>query len=356
MCPPEGCAGDRPPEAGKTVGFEVGPVIVASRLVLAPLAGYTDLPFRLLCRELGAGLCYSEMISGHGLVRGQQSTRHLLRTIPADRPLALQLFGADPDIMAAAATIAAEQPVDIIDINMGCPAKKVVKKGAGAALMKNPAVAEKIIASVVRATRLPVTVKIRAGWDHSSINAIELARIAEGAGAQAIAIHPRTWRQGFGGHSDWTLIGRIKQAVRVPVIGNGDVLSRRQADDMLTATGCDAVMIGRGALGNPWIFSPLGPPAELAGRCAGALRHFQLLAAHADPESTLGRVKSQACKYFTGIPGSAAIRRRIFATGSFADLRNLLEDSADPQKMVANVSQVDNICASPMRIGRLLCK
>ena len=231
-------------------------IILNNQRVLAPLAGYTDLAFRLLCREAGAGLCFSEMISCHGLARGQRNSLVLLHTIPRDRPLIIQLFGSDPEMMARAAAGVDPDQADGIDINMGCPVKKVVKRGAGSALMRDPDLAERIIAAVVAATPLPVSVKIRAGWDTGTINAPDFARMAEQTGATMITVHGRTRQQGFTGQADWKVIRRVKERVRVPVIGNGDVLTWEDGEAMLSQTGCDAVMIGRGALGNPWVFSP----------------------------------------------------------------------------------------------------
>ncbi|MDP2853721.1 MAG: tRNA dihydrouridine synthase DusB [Smithellaceae bacterium] len=224
------------------------------KALLAPLAGITNLPFRLIARELGCELCFTEMISANGLIRESVKTNEYLRTCPEDQPLGVQLFGADPHIMAQAAAIVAGCHPDFIDINMGCPVRKVVKTGSGAMLMKDPILAGRIIAAVVKSVNVPVTVKIRSGWSRSSINAGEMARIAEDAGAAAIIVHGRTADQGFSGHADWGVIAQVKSAVKIPVIGNGDIWQPEDAFKMRTQTGCDAVMVGRGALGNPWIF------------------------------------------------------------------------------------------------------
>jgi tRNA-dihydrouridine synthase B len=241
-------------------------VTLQSPFILAPLAGYTDVSFRLLCREMGAGLCCSEMISCHGLVYGQQQTRELLATVPEERPVSFQLFGSDPQAMGEAATILSSCPIDVIDINMGCPVKKVTKKGAGVALMKDFAKAREIIRAVCAGTSLPVTVKFRSGWLQEKVIAADFARMAEEAGASALTVHGRSWAQGFGGHADWGIIAQVKQSVTVPVIGNGDILTYQDGQRMIDETGCDAVMIGRGALGNPWVFQPGGRPGTLAGR------------------------------------------------------------------------------------------
>jgi len=289
-------------------------------LILAPLAGYTDLPFRLLCREFGAALCYTEMISCHGLVYEKAKTLQMTRTVPAERPVALQLFGADPEKMGDAAAVVSEMAVDIIDINMGCPVKKVVKKGAGAALMKNPALAASIINQVCKNTSLPVTVKIRTGWSHDAIVAPEFAKMAEDNGASGIAVHGRTWTQGFGGPVDWQTIGRVKKHVSIPVIGNGDVNSYREAFDLLEKSGCDGIMIGRAALGNPWVFSPDGTPETLSGRMTGLSRHLKLIQQYSDPDRILARIKNHAGRYFKSIAGGSVIRREIYSAASFDEL------------------------------------
>lgn len=294
-------------------------------LVLAPLAGYTDLPFRLLCRQFGAALCYTEMISCHGLAYDKKKTRLLTQTVPDDRPLALQLFGADPQMMGEAATIASDLAVDIIDINMGCPVKKVVKKGAGAALMKDPVLAAAIIRQVCKNTVLPVSVKIRTGWNHDAVVAPEFAKMAEDSGASAIAVHGRTWTQGFGGPVDWQTIARVKESVSIPVIGNGDITTNLEAHAILQRTKCDGVMIGRGALGNPWVFTEGPPPASLAERMAGLRLHLQLMQKYSDPDKILAKIKNHAGRYFKGIAGGSSLRRQIYTVPTFADLVELAQ-------------------------------
>jgi len=222
--------------------------------LLAPLAGISDLPFRLIARSQGCSLAYTEMISSNGLVRNTRKTYEYLQTCPEDRPLGAQIFGADPQVMAGAARIVADTGVDLIDINMGCPVKKVIKTGAGAILMKDPDLAARIIKAVKKAVIIPVTVKIRSGWNQSSINAVQIAKIAEDSGADAITIHGRTADQGYSGHADWKIIAEVKKAVKTLVIGNGDIRQPQDAVQMPAETDCDAVMVGRAALGNPWIF------------------------------------------------------------------------------------------------------
>lgn len=222
--------------------------------LLAPLAGVSNLPFRLIARSFGCSLAFTEMISANGLIRKSGKTFEYLRTCTEDRPLGVQIFGADPIIVAEAAKIVEGKGADLIDINMGCPVKKVIKAGAGAVLMKEPDLVGRIIKAVKKAVGVPVTVKIRSGWNPSAVNAVEIARIVEDAGADAIIIHARTADQGFGGAADWNIIAQVKKAVSIPVIGNGDIRQPRDAVRMLRETSCDAVMVGRGALGNPWIF------------------------------------------------------------------------------------------------------
>jgi tRNA-dihydrouridine synthase B len=221
---------------------------------LAPLAGISNLPFRLIARSLGCALAYTEMISANGLIRKTAKTFEYLKTCADDHPLGVQVFGADPEIVAEASRIIADNGADLIDINMGCPVKKVIKTGSGAILMKDPDRVACIITSVKKAVSIPVTVKIRSGWRGGSINAVEIARIAEDSGADAITIHARTADQGYSGKADWRIIAEVKKAVKIPVIGNGDIWHPQDAVKMQRETSCDAVMVGRGALGNPWIF------------------------------------------------------------------------------------------------------
>jgi tRNA-dihydrouridine synthase B len=232
--------------------------------LLAPLAGISNLPFRLIARSQGCALAYTEMISANGLIRKTAKTYDYLKTCAEDRPLGAQIFGADPEIMAQAARIVAQCGVDLIDINMGCPVRKVIKAGAGAVLMKDPDLVARIVESVKKAVKIPVTVKIRSGWTHASINALEIARIVEDSGVDAITIHARTADQGYSGHADWKIIAAVKKTVKIPVIGNGDIRQPQDAVRMLEETACDAVMVGRGAMGNPWIFK--GIVQALVGR------------------------------------------------------------------------------------------
>lgn len=296
--------------------------------ILAPLAGYTDLPFRLLCRESGAALCYSEMISCHGLAYQQENTLNMLQTTAAERPVAMQLFGDEPEKMGEAAAILSERPIDLIDLNMGCPVKKVIKKGAGAALMKDPSRAAAIIRSVCRSSTVPVTVKMRSGWNHQEINCCEFARMAEDNGAAAIAIHARTWSDGFSGQVDWQMIARVKQSVSIPVIGNGDLKSHADGLRMLHETGCDGVMIGRAALGAPWIFNANSEASpSLLFRAQTLHRHLLLIEEFypALVDKILAKIKNHAGRYFKGLPGGSEIRHRIYLANNFLELRDLVD-------------------------------
>lgn len=313
-----------PPATNRQSPLSIGPLTLENPMVLAPLAGYTDVAFRLLCREAGAGMCFSEMISCHGLGYGQKNTLVMMQTVTAERPIGIQLFGSDPEAMGRAAAIVTTYPVDSIDINMGCPVRKVIKKGSGAALMKDPQLAERIIKAVIANTDLPVTVKFRSGWDHDSINAPEFARMAESAGASAVIVHARTWSQAFGGKADWNIISRVKAAVDVPVIGNGDILSHEDGVSMMENTGCDGVMIGRGALGNPWIFTEPGRPASLTGRLPLLFRYLELAEQFLPVERMLFRIKNHASRYLAGLPGASRIRQEIIGCQGVDELRSIV--------------------------------
>jgi tRNA-dihydrouridine synthase B len=308
--------------------FAIGPLRLQSGLLLAPLAGYTDLPFRLLCRENGAALCFSEMISCHGLVYDQKNTHELLRTVAEEHPFAVQLFGSDPELMGRAAAIVSSLSVDLIDINMGCPVRKVIKKGCGSALMRDPKRAEAIIRAVYAQTSLPVTVKFRSGWTEETINAPE----AEAAGASAVTIHARTWVQGFGGTADRRVIKSVKASVSIPVIGNGDILSSTDGMAMMAETGCDGVMVGRGALGNPWVFSLAGRPNTLAGRLPVIERYLQLAAQFLPLDKVLFKVKNHTAKFLNGLTGAARLRQAIYTCRNVEEIATLLHGECDEEK------------------------
>jgi len=237
--------------------MKIGNLTLENNVILAPLAGITNLPFRLMAKKAGCGLVCSEMVSSHGLVYKSFKTAQLLDSVPREKPLSVQIFGSDPDIMAEAAAIVEGMGADILDINFGCSVRKVFKSGAGVALMKTPDVARAVLKAVRSAIRIPLTIKIRSGWDASGEQAFNISRIAEDCGVDAVAIHPRTAKQLFGGRADWKLIAAVKKKLSIPVIGNGDIFSAQDAMNMLAETGCDAVMIGRKSIGNPGIFSQI---------------------------------------------------------------------------------------------------
>lgn len=249
----------------------------------------------------------------------------MLASIPEERPVAFQLFGSDPEVMADAAEIMASYCPDMLDINMGCPVRKVTKRGAGAALMTDPGLAQSILTKIISRVSLPVTVKIRSGKDSRSINAPAFAKMIEDTGASAITIHARTWSQGFSGHIDKEIISKVKKAVSIPVIGNGDIFSCLDARQMMDETGCDGVMIGRGALGNPWVFQEKGRPGEVKEIINGAKAHLALIEEFLPAERVLGYIKNHMCRYFKGLPGSSALRQKIFTAPNMATLKKHME-------------------------------
>lgn len=304
--------------------LSIGPFSFSSPFVLAPLAGYTDLPFRILCREFGAGYAVSEMISCHGLCYQQGKTLAMLKSSPAERPVSFQLFGADPELMGKAAHLACQHAPDMVDINMGCPVKKVTKRGAGAALMGDIQLAESIIREVIQNSDVPVTVKFRAGTTFDQINCVEFAQMAEASGAAALTIHGRTWSQAFTGSSNRKYIRKVKEAVTVPVIGNGDVTSYQEGLEMMEETGCDGVMIGRAALGNPWVFTREGRPQTLVPILKTAQRHLQLMEDHIQVERALGYIKNHLGRYFKHMRGSSKIRQAIYGCPNYESLKQLI--------------------------------
>lgn len=313
--------------------MNIGNVKLDNPYILAPMAGVTDLPFRLLCKEQGAGLLCMEMISAKALIYGNRNTKQLLEIHPEEYPVSLQLFGSDPEIMSEAAKRIEDRPFQILDINMGCPVPKVVKNGEGSALMNDPGLVRRIVEKVSRAIQKPVTVKIRKGFDDQHVNAVEIARIAEDAGASAVAVHGRTREQYYSGKADWDIIRQVKEAVSIPVIGNGDVVSGSSALAMMEETGCDGVMIGRGAQGNPWIFSDL-LEYERTGKLRlrpGAdeiremmLRHARLQIRYKGEYLGIREMRKHVSWYTKGLPGSARLREAINQVESYEELEQLL--------------------------------
>jgi nifR3 family TIM-barrel protein len=302
----------------------IGKKNIASPFILAPLAGYSDLPFRLLCREYGAALVVSEMISCHGLMYDQQKTIRMLASNPSEHPVSFQLFGADPESMAKATAVLNNYSPDFIDINMGCPARKVTKKGAGSALMKDIKLAEKILLAVISQSNVPVTVKTRAGIDKKNTTAIDFAKMSENCGAAAITIHGRTWSQGFRGTADWGIVSEVKKSVTIPVIGNGDVTSHLQGLLRMEESGCDGIMIGRAALGNPWVFQPEGRPGNMRNILPAVIRHLELMENYLDTDRQLAYIRNHTGRYFSTFTGSSQIRKTIYACPDFHELKSFI--------------------------------
>ncbi len=294
----------------------IGPYTLRNPFILAPMAGVSEQPFRVLAFRMGAALCPTELVSAQGLMRANTRTvRYLRHDASVERPYSLQIFGGEPEVMAKAALVGKEWGAQIIDINMGCPVKKVTKGGAGSALLCDPLRAADIVRAIARATGLPVTAKIRSGWDHASRNYLQLAEVLEDAGCAALAVHPRTRAQGYSGKADWGVIAELKRRIRrMPIIGNGDVKTVEDAQRMLETTGCDFVMIGRGALGNPWIFRELsgGPKPEPDERCAVVLEHFRSHLAFVGEEVPAVRsFRKHLAWYAHGLYGASAFRNEV---------------------------------------------
>jgi len=316
----------------------IGNVNFDSPFVLAPLAGVSDSPFRQLARAQGASAVYTEMVSADGLVRGGQATLDLCRFEPHERPIGIQIFGSDPAVMADATRVLSDLPEearpDLVDINMGCPVRKVVNRQAGAALLTDVPRIAKIVSGMAAVSAVPVTAKIRLGWDGNSRNVVEVCRALEGAGAAAVAIHARTRAEKFEGHAHWEMIAEARQAVGIPVIGNGDVRTEDDAMRMLE-TGCDAVMLGRAAFGDPWIFARLrawhergvrlAPPTPRE-RLEAGLEHLRMLTAFSGEAIAAREMRKHAAWYVKGLPNSAAVRERVNHTKSAAEMADVLRD------------------------------
>lgn len=316
---------------------KIGNVNIEHPIALGPMAGVTDLPFRVLCKEQGCGLMYTEMVSAKALYYKNANTYSLMEVDESEHPIALQLFGSDPDIIAGEAAKLESGPFDIFDLNMGCPVPKVVNNGEGSALMKNPALVREILTKLVKAVNKPVTIKIRRGYTVESENAVEIAKIAEDCGVAAIAVHGRTRSQFYEGQADWNCIRRVKSAVSIPVIGNGDVRGAKDAKRMMDETGCDMVMIARAARGNPWIFREVAsyletgviPPRPTREEIIDTiLRHADMMVEVKGEYIAIQEMRKHVSWYTTGMPGSAHLRRSINQTESLEEMKKLVKGLA----------------------------
>lgn len=314
--------------------MRIGNVTLDNNVILAPMAGVTDLPFRLLCKEQGAGLLCMEMVSAKAIYYRNKNTETLMDIDERERPVSLQLFGSDADIMSEMAKKIEERPFDILDINMGCPVPKVAGNGEGSALMKNPELVREIVSKVVKAIEKPVTVKIRKGFDDAHVNAVEIAKIIEDCGAAAVAVHGRTREQYYSGHADWDIIRQVKEAVSIPVIGNGDVTGPESAKKMIEETGVDGIMIGRAARGNPWIFGqirdylktgilPEKPTLEEVQKMM--LRHAAMQLEYKGEYTGIREMRKHVAWYTAGYPNSAKLRAKINEVESYEELVELLK-------------------------------
>lgn len=324
--------------------LKIGPIQVSPGLLLAPMEEVTDLPFRVICKRLGADLVYTEFVNAEGLIRQAQSTRHKLRFLEAERPIGIQLYGAAGLSMEQAAELAAAQQPDLIDINCGCWVSDVALRGAGAGLLRDLPRMREVVSRVVRSTRLPVTVKTRLGWDSESIRIVEVARTLEDLGVQALAVHCRTRAQGHKGEADHSWIPRIKEAVSIPVILNGDVASPQDVERAFATTGCDGVMIGRGAIQNPWLFrearlfldsGQLPPPPAFPERAALCLEHLRLAVEHKGEPQALAALRRHYSGYFRQLPGASRLRAELAGYRAVSQVEERLLELAEAPASIA---------------------
>ena len=315
--------------------MKIGNVQLDNEVFLSPMAGVTDLPFRTICKEKGCGMLYTEMINAKALCYDDENTKKMLNLEDDGHPVAVQIFGSDPEYMGKAAAIMNQYTNDILDINMGCPAPKVIKNGDGSALMRNPKLAAEVLTAVVKNSEKPVTLKIRKGWDDNSVNALEIAKIAEECGISALAIHGRTREQFYSGKADWDIIAEIKQSINIPVIGNGDVFDVQDAVNMLEKTKCDAIMIGRGSQGNPWIFNRINhymktgevlPEPTLEEKISTAIKHMNLAVAEHGEYVAVREMRKHIGWYLKGLKNSAKYRDQINKITDYKEVISMLEE------------------------------
>ena len=319
----------------KRLSFIIREILTKNPVVAAPMAGVTDKTFRKLIKEAGCGLVVTEMVSAKALIYNNKRTYKLLDISGEQPPISVQLFGSEPETMAEAAVIAAELGADLVDINMGCPTPKIVKNGEGSALMKQPRLAAGIVSSMKKAVTIPVTVKIRAGWDAVSVNAPEFALEMEHAGADMIAVHGRTREQFYSGEASWDIITKVKAKTNIPIVGNGDIREPKDAERMLQETGCDGVMIGRGALGNPWLFGRTSallckniimPPPLPKEKVSMAIRHMRMMVNYKEEEIAVKEMRKHIAWYLKGLRNAAQLRQKVNGQETVDSLQGLLED------------------------------